>query len=510
MGDTVGLHLYSIHHDDHGLEAVERVAQAVPGLGRRLVDDHAGIRGAVVLSTCNRVEIYLDTDGDHDAATVAGQVRAALAAGLPDGGAGAGSTGGAGAGGGATASWHRLPLRARHASEVLWHLFGVGAGLDSMVVGEREIAGQLRRALRAAHADGTATYLLTESIEQALRTSRRVAHLTNLASTGRSVVSVGLDLLARDWCHARVLLLGTGAYAGAVVADLRSRGCASIRVHSESGRAAAFASGHGVAVAGSLGAELADADVVVTCRGMGSPILFEGQVALAVEARQGRPLDVVDLALARDVEPGVGRLEGVRLLDLPTIQRHVPDASAREVSRAQDLVAAGVHDLMATLKGRQMDPAVVALRDTVASMVEDEVGRLPQGRPVTGEEAAHALRRLAARLIHVPSVRARKAAEEGRHDVYLAALAELYGIEAEVSPLGEVPALNRNLELGSPPRPAPEVHAGVTATLGLGDAAAHEGLDPEGLEPDTLAGDACPVTGLTLTDLGEPRRKEAM
>lgn len=525
MGGTVGLHLYSIHHDDHGLAAVERVAQAVPGLGRRLVNDHAGIRGAVVLSTCNRVEIYLDTDGDHDVATVAGQVRAALADGLPEG---------------ASPSWHRLPLRARHASEVLWHLFGVGAGLDSMVVGEREIAGQLRRALRAAHADGTATYLLTESIEQALRTSRRVAHLTNLAATGRSVVSVGLDLLGRDWGHARVLLLGTGAYAGAVVADLRTRGCGSITVHSESGRAAAFASGHGVEVAGSLGAELVDADVVVTCRGMGSPILFEGQVALAVEARQGRPLDIVDLALARDVEPGVGRLEGVRLLDLPTIQRHVPDASAREVSRAQDLVASGVHDLLTTLKGRQMDPAVVALRDTVASMVEDEVNRLPQGRPVTGEEAAHALRRLAARLIHVPSVRARKAAEEGRHEVYLAALAELYGIEAELSPMGEVPALNRNLEWGTPSRTSagaggdPAEGSLASAALDLGAVAAwcpgefedsealstvgpeeragsaRRVLDLEGLEPDTLADDACPVTGLSLTDLGEPRRKEAM
>ena len=126
-------------------------------------------------------------------------------------------------------------------------------------------------------------------------------------------------------------------------------------------------------------------------------------------------------------------MPGVRLVDLAVIQRHVPNASADEVTHAEQLVAEGVHDLLAKLNGRQLDPAIVALRDNVTSMVDDEIGRLPQGRPVTGEEAAHALRRLAARLIHEPSVRARKAAEQGRGETYLAALSELYGIEPDTS-----------------------------------------------------------------------------
>lgn len=166
---------------------------AVSGLGRRVVAAEK-MRGAVVLATCNRVEVYVDAEAPGS--FVAGQVRRAILGGL--------------------AAPIRVRMSTASDADALQHLFDVGAGLDSMVVGEREIAGQLRRALRAARADGTASGLLTETIEQALRTSRRVSHLTQLATTGRSIVAVGLDLLRRDWTATSVLLLGTGAYAGAV------------------------------------------------------------------------------------------------------------------------------------------------------------------------------------------------------------------------------------------------------------------------------------------------------
>lgn len=460
----MGLHLYSIHHAEHGIGAVERAAGASPGLGRRLVADHPSVDGAVVLATCNRLEVYVDAHAagpELDAA-----VRDALGG---------------------------VPFRSRHATEALWHLFGVGAGLDSMVVGEREIAGQLRRALKQAQAERTSTYLLTESIEQALRTSRRVAHLTELAATGRSVVGVGLDLLRRDWATSRVVVAGTGSYAGAVVSALRERGCTSVAAHSVRGRAGRFAQSHpGVVVAsGGLVDALADADVLVTCRGTGDPVLTHEDAA-ALQGRRGwRPLDVVDLALARDVEAGVGGVSGITLLDLRTIQRHVPDASARAVARAHELVSDGVGDLVQRLRGRQMDPAVVALRDAVSDLVDDEVARLPQGRPVTGEEAAHALRRLAARLVHVPSVRARKAAEEGRSDEYLAALAEVYG----PAPGVRRPVL-RNLELGE----SFEAPAEPSAATGA--------VRPE--LADRIDDEACPHTGYSLDDLGQQPRRKAM
>ncbi|MFT3875858.1 MAG: glutamyl-tRNA reductase [Propioniciclava sp.] len=455
----MGLHLISIHHAEHGLAAVEAVTPAVAGLGRRVVESAEKVRGAVVLATCNRLEVYVDADAP--VGFVAAQVRRAILAGLP------------------------APVRVRVSmgadTEALHHLFDVGAGLDSMVVGEREIAGQLRRALREARDDGTASGLLIETIEQALRTSRKVSHLTRLATTGRSVVDVGLDLLRRDWPSTSVLLIGTGAYAGAAVAALHQRGVRDLAVFSSSGRAAAFVGTHpGTQDAGAdLLQAVASADVVVTCRGLGRPILTASALAEVMERRDHAQLFLVDLAVSRDVEPESAGLEGVVLLDLPTIQHHVPDASQREVDRARSLVDQGVRDLVARLKGRQMDPAVVALRDTVNEMVSDEIDRLPQGRPITGEEAAHALRRLAARLVHVPSVRARKAAEEGRTGEYLTALSELWGIEPQVRPL------LRNLELDVA-RAAPAV------------------------SPDALDCATCPITGLGLVDLGEPAHLEAM
>lgn len=451
----MGLHLYSIHHAEHGLDAVERVAPAVPGLARGLMERSEAIRGAVVLATCNRFELYLDAD-EAGHPEVRGLVRATIAGALPT-----------------PACPTTLPLRERHGTQVLWHLFEVGAGLDSMVVGEREIAGQLRRALKHAHADGTASHLLIESIEQALRTSRRVSHLTGLAAHGRSVVSVGLDLLARDWASTSVLLLGTGAYAGAVVAALHARGCRRVTVHSASGRAAAFADSHGVVAAqGALAEALADADAVVTCRGVGHPVVTEDVVRAALAGRQGRPLDLLDLALARDVEAPVGDLPGVRLLDLAALQKHVPDTSAAAVSRAERLVAQGVADLLVRLKGRQLDPVVVALRDNVAAMVDDEIDRLPSGRPLTAAEAEHALRRLAARLIHEPSVRARRAAEQGRGASYLAALHEVYGIR-------------------------PVADDGRTHWQ-VGESASGPVVDPE-----TLDHERCPVAGYDLSDLSD-------
>ena len=439
------LHLISINHAEHGLDAVEAVTPAIPGLARRLLDPEAGVQGALVLSTCNRVEVYLDADAPADA--VAARVRRALADGLPAG----------------------LPVRMRQDVGVLEHLFAVGAGLDSVVIGEREIAGQLRDALRTAHHDRTATGTLTETIEHALRVSRQVSSQTRIGSAGRSVVSVGLDLLRRDWTRTRVLLVGTGAYAGAVVADLGGRGCAEIAVHSSSGRADAFAAhrpGVRPAVTDLLDA-IADADVVITCRGRGTTVLTAADVAVAAARRPSGELVFVDLSLTHDIDPAAFGIAGVVLLDLRTIQRHVPEVSRRELTRARALVDAGVQAMVDRLKGRQVAPAVVALRDTVNEMVVDEVARLPQGRPISADEAAHALRRLAARLVHVPSVRARQAAQEGRADEYLSALSELWGIDS---------------------RPASE---------------------PEALQPDTLDCDTCPITGLRLSDLGDPERQEA-
>ncbi|MDN5572142.1 MAG: glutamyl-tRNA reductase, partial [Propionibacteriaceae bacterium] len=411
--------------------------------------------------TCNRVVVFLESELTADAAAEA--VRADLFSG-PDAPA-------------------ALPLLRLADAEAIDHLFHVTAGLDSMVVGDREVASQVRRALVEARTARTASGLLVSVMEQALRTARLVTQRTRLAARGRSVVSVALDLLDRRWEATRVLIVGTGAYAGAVVADLAERGRGDVVVFSQSGRAESFAATHpGVRASGrSLAEELVDADVVVTCRGSGVPAVVVDELRGAITRRDDRELVLVDLAVGRDIERACADLPGVQLLDLEEISRHVPEAARRDVDRAEDLVGVGVAEALARLRGREMDPAVIALRDTVHDMVADEIDRLPLGRALTRDEAAHALRRLAARVVHVPSVRARKAAVEGRSEEYLTALSELWGLEP-----GTRPRFG-NLELDPPRR--------------------------EAVPPETLDGDSCPVTGLRLDDLGaggEIPRREAM
>ncbi|WP_203569092.1 glutamyl-tRNA reductase [Aestuariimicrobium ganziense] len=422
------LRIFSIQHDRQGLSEVERVSGHIPGITERL-QSFPDVNGAVVLGTCNRVEVMLETAADVPNHCL----RALLNEGIDE-----------------QPSWDLFLGEA-----ALAHVFRVAAGLDSMVVGEREIAGQLRRALMDAQDSGRCSLPLGIAVEEALKTSRRIARETSLEGAGRSVVNTGLDIInLPDWPSARVTIVGTGSYAGAVVAALRARGVRDIAVHSASGRGAEFAASHHTSHSPCLASALNGADLVVTCRGLGSTEVTVDDVAPGMR--------LLDLSLQHDVDPRVGSLPGVTLVDLAAIQGAVGPGYAEDSERAETLVRAGVAATMARLRARVVDPAVVSLRDTVLAMVDDEVARLPQ-RQLTKEDAALALRRLATRLLHIPSSRARQAAELGRTDEYLSAMAELYGI-------GDEPAV----------------------------------------DPDELETGRCPVTDMKICDLDSTTTREAM
>lgn len=393
------MRVFSISHHRQGLSEVERTSTTASDIAADLFE-HPGVEGVMVLSTCNRVEVILDTD---DTVTTH-RLRGALAA-----------------------HYEEAPAWDVFLGEVaLKHVFRVAAGLDSMVVGEREIAGQLRRCLTDAQAAGHTSLPLYIAVDEALKTSRRIARETSLEGAGRSVVGVGLDHVGiDDWASTRALIVGTGSYAGAVVAALRGRGVQSLQVHSSSGRAAEFAASHSCEHAEELCEALREADLVVTCRGLGRPVIGPAEV-------QG-PARFLDLSLHRDVAEEVRSLPGVRLVDLATIQSAVGPAYAADTRRAEALVELGVSQTLTKLRSRVVDPAVVGLRETVMAMVADEIGRLPQ-RQLSHDDAALALRRLATRLLHVPSAKARAAAEHGRTHEYLHAMQELYGIGPDVDP----------------------------------------------------------------------------
>jgi len=419
----VTIHLLSADHRTQGLDAVARLGATAAHLGPDLLQSVPQLRGAVVLGTCNRLALLLDAPQSLPGGALRRDVTGFLARRAdrrPD------------------AEAVPVELTAWSGAGAVSELFATAAGLESMVVGEREIAGQLRRAMRVAAEEDTLSTDLARAVEHASTASRRVAHETGLAGNGRSVVSVGVDLAARHLPPlqgARVLIVGTGAYAGATVTALRRRGVTDIAVYSRSDRATAFAVGRGLQAvdAAALPAALSGADLVITCRGLGAPVLTRELIAPAARhhpADGARPLVILDLALTRDVEVAVGSLPGVRLIDLPSVQRAVPAAEAHQVQTARAIVEEETALFERMLSGRRMDPVVCSLRGHVAELVEEEVARLRvvDGRVDAGD-AARALHHLAARMLHHPTVAARAAAEAGRGQDYLDALNLILGVE---------------------------------------------------------------------------------
>ena len=429
----VNLRIFSVQHDRQGLADVSRASDIAPRIAAELRGTR-DVDGVVLLTTCNRVELLVDAS---EVSTAHARLRLARLGPEP-------------------IAWDVL-----EGNNALTHLFRVTAGLESMVVGEREIAGQVRRALNDAQDIEQASAVLTMVVEEALRTSRRIARETTLHAAGRSVVSEGLDMLGPlDWSAQRVLIVCTGSFAGAVISAVRSRGARHLSVHSTSGRGEAFAESHQLMAVDDLSIALHHADVIVTCRGTGGHTITADMLACP------RPVAVLDLSLSRDVAPGVGELPHVTAIDLALIQRDLAPRWNSDVDHAAQLVADGVESVLAKVRSRLVDPAVVELRQAVLEVVADEVTRLPQGRPLERDECAHALRRLATRLLHTPSMRAREAAEAGRTEEYLNALHEVYGITT-VTPSNE-------------------------------------------LNPDELETQHCPVTGFSLVDLDPSPRLEAL
>ncbi|ADG76308.1 glutamyl-tRNA reductase [Cellulomonas flavigena DSM 20109] len=419
------LSLVASHHS-LDLTVLERLQADVHAVGRELVAATNAVTGAVVLATCNRFELYLDVADTADtpcARRAVAQAVASRSGYSPE-----------------DVEQHLHPLVGAEAGE---HLFAVASGLESMVVGEREIAGQVRRALTTARRDGTTTSTLEALFQAASRTSRAVEKSTGLGATGRSVVGVALDLAARtlpqadgdaDWAAVRCVLIGTGSYAGASLAALKARGVRDVRVFSPSGRAGPFASARGVTAlpAGAdLLAEVTRTDLVVACSGAAGAVL--GVDALAV-ARRGAatPLTVVDLALRHDVDPDVRTLPGVALVSLQSVAEHAP-AEHAALAQAREVVLQAAADFEADRRVREWDPAVVAERTRILGGLEAALDALPTEH--RDEARARSLRRRTRSLLHAPTVAARAAARDGDAAGYARALAALAAIEVpDVAP----------------------------------------------------------------------------
>jgi glutamyl-tRNA reductase len=227
-----------------------------------------------------------------------------------------------------------------------------------------------------------------------------------------------------------VLLIGTGAYAGASLAALRDRGVGEVRVFSGSGRAARFARTHDVAAVepDGLVEAIAVSDVVITCTVAPSIVVGEDAVRAAAVTPGALPRRlIVDLGLPRNVDPAVAHVDGVELLDLETIRIHAPLAELEATEDARALVGRAAADFAAQTAEQRVEPALVALRRHVFDVLDDEIERA-KGRGDDGSTEA-ALRHLAGVLLHTPSVRARELARSGEAEAFIAGAEALFGIE---------------------------------------------------------------------------------
>jgi glutamyl-tRNA reductase len=422
--------------------------------------DGRPVSGAVVLATCNRFEIYFEAPSEEDAEAARSAVISTISSysGIPEASVSSAfvtNTGGS----------------------VAKHLFAVGAGLDSAVVGEREIAGQVRRALIEAQASGAASKGLVRLFQAASRTAKDVGAQTVLGSDGRSIVSVALELAgdisgSADWSAKSVVLFGTGAYAGATMALLNEKKAKDVAVFSSSGRAEAFVATRGgrALESSELAAAIRQADVIIGCSG--SDARIEASDLETIRKGLDAPLVAIDLALSHDFDPAVANLDNVELITLESVRLAAPEEQADTLRQAGELVQQAAKTFEEQQNTRAMDAAIVALRKHTQQVLDAEMERVraQHGCTAAAEEVEFALRRMVRQLLHTPTVRARELAAEGRQDDYTAALEALYGIDLRpadaVPPAAAGPAAAGRSSAAGAPHPA-----GVPHPVNAGDPA---------------------------------------
>ena len=387
-------------------------------VAEQLRSGSGAVAEAVVLSTCNRVEVYADTDGFHAGVDAVSDLLA-RASGVPL----------------AELSEH---LYVHWEGQAVSHLFQVACGLDSMVVGESQILGQLRRAYAASGT--TAGRTLHELFQKALRVGKRVHTETGIDEAGRSLVSVGLEravaavgpLEGRD-----VLVIGAGSMGALAGSTLRRAGVARVTVANRSAanarRLATSLDGVGIGL-DELESALLTADVVVSSTGATGLVVPADLVGRVVRARAGRPIALLDLALPRDVDPAVRALPGVELVDLEMLQRVLETSEAgADVAAARAIVTEEVGAFLAWQRASRVAPTVAALRSRAREVVEAELVRLAARLPDLDDraraEVAGTVHRVVATLLHTPTVRVKELAEAPAAASYAEALRELFGLD---------------------------------------------------------------------------------
>jgi glutamyl-tRNA reductase len=434
----VSVLVVGLSHKSAPVAALERAAVSGDTLTKLLRDvvQAEPVAEAFVVSTCNRVEVYADVDRFHAGVTAICELLARHC-GLPS---------------------HELTqhLYVHYEDRAVSHLLAVAAGLDSLVVGEDQILGQVRSAVRLAAEHGTAGRVLNELGRLALRTGKRARAETAIGRAGLSLLTAAVELAAARLGPGRldsgdqhevlagrdVLIVGAGSMSALATATAARSGAASIavanrtRAHAE--RLAASVSTAATTVTGlaDLPAAMAAADVVISCTGAAGQVITADMVSATLAARRAPgPLVIMDLAMPRDVEPAVAGLPGAVLIGMDQLSEHASAIRDDDVAAVRTILEAELAAYQSAMDAARVAPTVVALRAKAAGVVDAELARLAGRLSADGlsghalDEIAQTVRRVVDKLLHAPTVRVKELAGSPGGEEYAAALRVLFDLD---------------------------------------------------------------------------------
>ncbi|MFE2558046.1 glutamyl-tRNA reductase [Streptomyces sp. NPDC059352] len=433
----MSLLVVGLSHRSAPVSILERASLSGDTQAKLLQDTLAAEPAAegTVLATCNRIELYADVDKFHaGVAELSTLLAQHSGVGLDE----------------------LTPyLYVHYEDRAVHHLFSVACGLDSMVVGEGQILGQIKDALALGQELHTAGRLLNDLFQQALRVGKRAHSETGIDRAGQSLVTFGLEQLADGtgdadvdtWAKGkRALVIGAGSMSSLAAATLARSGVSEIvianRTLNRAERLAQILSepgGTGVTARAvemvAVGDELTRADVVVSCTGATGLVLTGEAVETAVQSRRA-PLALLDLAMPRDIDAAAHRIPGVRLVDIESLAEASADAPmAADVDQVRGIVSDEVAAFGAAQRAAHITPTVVALRTMAADVVASEVarleGRLPGLDDKQRAEITQTVRRVVDKLLHAPTVRVKQLASEPGGAGYADALRTLFDLDPE-------------------------------------------------------------------------------
>jgi glutamyl-tRNA reductase len=427
----VSVLVVGLSHKSAPVETLELAAVSGDSLAKLVYEiaQAEPVAETFVVSTCNRVEVYADVDRFHAGVTAICELLGRYCGVAP-----------------ADLTQH---LYVHYEDRAVSHLLAVTSGLDSMVVGEGQILGQVRSALKLADELGTTGRVLRDLGRTALRTGKRVRTETGINRVGASLVSVAIELAAAEFGAAdltgrTVLVVGAGSMSALAATTAARAGASRVvvanrtRKHAER-LAASLTTASTTLTATVVGLEelpqaIAAADVVISCTGASGYVITTDLIPDRTGTSTG-PLILLDLAMPRDVEPAVADLPGVTVIGMDRLGEHGTAAAVSDMAAVRAIIENELAAYQLANDVAAVAPTVVALRAKAAKVVDAELARLAgrlSGDGLSGhalDEIAQTVRRVVDKLLHAPTVRVKELAGSPGGEEYAAALRVLFDLD---------------------------------------------------------------------------------